>query len=346
VLSKKDHTNDIDEFLDYCKKTNATPMITVNFGTGTAQEAADWVKYTNIEKKANIKYWEIGNELYGDWHPNHCSAQEYGKRAQEFVKVMKAVDPSIHITVVWMLGGDWNKEVFQYTKDIVDGVNVHHYPQSFGEENDAGLLSAPQTLDDIIPGIKKQLSEFGNTGKKYEIWLTEWNSVDFKPGPQTLSIVNGLFVADYLGMLAKNNLDQASYWGIHNDMSEQGGDYGYLSRTGAPEGNNVTRPSYWAFQMASTALGRGSLLESNVNDINITSYLSNDNGRKTLMIINKYPKTSTTATVAIPGFAGKGTISQLSLKNAKEGPVQKMVEVKKGISISIPAHSITTITLD
>ena len=41
VLAKKDHHVDIDEFLDFCKQTGTEPMITVNFGTGTPQEAAD-----------------------------------------------------------------------------------------------------------------------------------------------------------------------------------------------------------------------------------------------------------------------------------------------------------------
>lgn len=346
VLAKKDHQTDIDEFLDFCGKTGTTPMITINFGTGTVQEAAELVKYTNIEKKADVKYWEIGNELYGDWHPNHCSAMEYGKRARDFARAMKAVDPSIKITVVWMLAGDWNREVFQYTKDIVDGVNVHHYPQSSGEENDAGLLSAPQTLDYIIPSIRKQLSDFGNPGKKYQIWLTEWNSIDFKPGPQTLTLVNGLFVADYLGMLAKHNIEQASYWNIHNDISEQGGDYGYLSRSGSPDGDNVTRPSYWAFLMASRSIGRGALHECSINDLNITGYLSSDKGKRSLMLINKYPKTSASVIIDVPDFAGKAVLEQLSANNARTGPQKREIIIKKGMKINLPSHTITTIALE
>jgi hypothetical protein len=37
-------------------------------------------------------------------------------------------------------------------------------------------------------------------------------------------------------MLAKHNIEQASYWNIHNNITEQGGDYGYLSRIKAPDG--------------------------------------------------------------------------------------------------------------
>lgn len=345
VLAKKDFQIDIDEFLEFCSKTNTTPMITVNFGTGTPQEAADWVKYCNIDKKANVKYWEVGNELYGDWHANHCTAEEYGKRAAEFIKAMKAVDPSILITTVWVLEGEWNKKVFEYTKDLADGVNVHHYPQHAGEENDAGLLSAPQTLDQIIPGVRKQLKEFGVPGKKYQIWLTEWNSVDFKPGPQTLGIVNALFVADYLGMLTKHNIEQASYWDIHNDMTEQGGDYGYLSRTGAPDGDNVPRPSYWAFKLTSETL-RGKLVQTASADDNITAYLVVNNGKQSLLLVNKYPKTKATLSLAIPGFKGKGSIKVLSAENAKSGYTSQPVEIKDGGSITLPAYSVTAVTLE
>jgi hypothetical protein len=345
VLDKKDWMVDTDEFLDFCKQTNTTPMITVNFGTGTPEEAADWVRHLNVTRKANVKYFEIGNELYGTWHANHCSAEEYGKRAAEFIKAMKAVDPSIIVTVVWVLEGEWNKIVFDYTKELADGVNVHHYPQHTGEENDAALLGAPQSLDEILPKVRKQTEEYGVPGKKYEVWLTEWNSVDFKPGPQTLSIVNALFVADYLGALARHNIEQASYWDIHNDVTEQGGDYGYLSRTGAPDGDNVPRSSYWAFKMASKSL-RGKLIHSSTGNENITSYLTENNGKLSLMIVNKMPKTKANTTISIPKFAGSGTMMQLRADNMKQGYTEEAIEVKKDMNITLPAYSVTVITLN
>ena len=345
VLAKKDWMVDTDEFLEFCKKTGTTPMITVNFGTGTADEAAEWVKHVNITKKAGVKYWEIGNELYGSWHANHCSAEEYGKRAAEFITKMKAVDPSILVTVVWVLEGDWNKGVFEYTKDLADGVIVHHYPQHAGEENDAGLLAAPSSLNEIIPAVRKQLADYGTAGKKYQIWLTEWNSVDFKPGPQTLGMVNALFVADYLGVLALNDVDQADYWDVHNDMTEQGGDYGYLSRTGAPDGDNVPRPSYWAFKIASESL-RGKVLESKTGREDVTSYLTEKDGKKTLMLINKLPKTKVDATVSIPGFVGKAALKQLTKDNSKKGYGSQAVEAKQGMKVLLPAYSITAIAIE
>jgi alpha-L-arabinofuranosidase len=303
------------------------------------------VKHYNIDKKAKVKYWEVGNELYGDWHAKHCSAEEYGKRSAEFIKAMKQVDPTILVTVVWVLEGDWNKKVFDLTKELADGVNVHHYSQHAGEENDPGLLSAPQGVGDIVNNVRKQVKEFGVSGKKYEVWLTEWNSVDFKPGPQTLSIVNGLFLADYLGALAKVNIEQASYWDVHNDITEQGGDYGYLSRTGAPDGDNVPRPSYWAFKLASQSL-RGKMVECSVSDQTVSGYLTvHTDGTKSLMIINKYPATRASAAISIPGFTGEGKIIQITKETGKSGYETKPITITTNMKIKLPAYSITVLTV-
>ncbi len=346
ALAKKDAQIDIDEFLDFCNRTKTTPMITVNFGTGSVQDAADWVQYCNIKKKANVKYWEVGNELYGSWHAKHCTAEEYGKRAREYILAMKAVDPSILVTVVGVLEGEWNKTVLELTGDVADGINVHHYPQNTGEENDAGLLASPQALNDIIPGLHKQLKEYGQAGKKYQIWLTEWNSVNFDPGPQSLSIVNALFAADYLGMLAVHNIEHASYWNIHNNIFPQGGDYGYLSiRMSDPKLDNLPRPSYWAFLLASKSLGRGSLHFSATGNEQVSSYLTSDDRKQSLMLINKYPETSADVKISIPGFSGKAVLSQLNKGNADAGPHQETITVQNGTKISLPPHSITVVNI-
>ncbi len=345
VLDRKDWMVDIDEFLDFCEKTGNTAMITVNFGKGTPEEAAAWVKHVNITNKKGVKYWEVGNEIYGDWHPNFTTGDDYGKRAAEFIRQMKAVDPSILVAVIWVIEGEWNRDVFKHTKDLADAVVIHHYPQHAGEENDAALLSSAASLDDIIPGVKRQLNEYGSPGKKYEIWLTEWNSVDFKPGPQTLSIVNALFVADYLGTLAKWNIEQASYWDIHNDITEQGGDYGYLSRTGAPDGDNVPRPSYWAFKMVSDGL-RGKLVESVSSNENVSCYLAENGNKKTLYIINKMEESKASVKLSIPGFNGKGTLKQLNRENAKKGPSSETITVTEKMILTVPSYSLTSITVE
>jgi len=350
VLDKKDGMVDTDEFLEWLKQTGNEGMFTVNFGKGTPQEAADWVKYVNGERKANVRLWEVGNELYGDWHPQHTTGDDYGKRAAAFIKAMKAADPSIQVAVVGVLDGEWNKQVLQETRDLADALIIHHYPQHSGEENDQALLAAPQSLDEIIPSVRRQIKAYGNPDRKYGIWLTEWNSVDFKPGPQTLSLANGIFVADYLGMLAKHNIEHADYWDIHNNLTEQGGDYGYLSRTGAPDGDIVPRPSYHAFRMASENL-RGRLAECRVHtteadaESDVSCYLSErPDGTKAILLINKHPATEASVTLAIPGWKGSGILRKLDAADTKAGPGRgERVTLSESQKILLPPHSVVSI---
>ncbi|MBE3568310.1 MAG: hypothetical protein IMW90_21540 [Thermogemmatispora sp.] len=44
----------------------AIPVITVHYGAGTSQEAVAWVRYANVTHHYDIKFWEIGNEVYGN----------------------------------------------------------------------------------------------------------------------------------------------------------------------------------------------------------------------------------------------------------------------------------------
>ena len=86
-----------EEFMAYIAKIpNAQALICVNAGTGTAKEAAAWVKYANVKKKYGIKQWQIGNELDGEWEESGpLSARQYAARFVEYARAMKAVDPSI-----------------------------------------------------------------------------------------------------------------------------------------------------------------------------------------------------------------------------------------------------------
>jgi len=53
-----------DEFLNFCRLTRAQPQICLNLGSGTAEEAAEWVKYVNAHWGAAGLTWELGNELW------------------------------------------------------------------------------------------------------------------------------------------------------------------------------------------------------------------------------------------------------------------------------------------
>ena len=77
-------------------KPAAEPVLTVNVGTGTPQEAAAWVHYANVVKGYGVKYWQIGNEMEGDWETGGpLNAQDYVRRYVEYHDAMTAEDSSI-----------------------------------------------------------------------------------------------------------------------------------------------------------------------------------------------------------------------------------------------------------
>jgi alpha-L-arabinofuranosidase len=141
-----------DAFMDLAQHTGAKVMITVNYGTNAAgtgpgdpNEAAAWVKYANITKHYGIKYWEIGNEVYGDgfygptWETDLNTQKgptAYATGAISFTTAMKALDPSIKVGVVLATPGrfldgqqpDWNSGVLSTECSKIDIVILHFYP--------------------------------------------------------------------------------------------------------------------------------------------------------------------------------------------------------------------------
>ena len=65
--------NSFDSFMGLTQQINGQAMVTVNYGSnasgtggGDPTEAAAWVKYADVTNHYNVKYWEIGNEVYGN----------------------------------------------------------------------------------------------------------------------------------------------------------------------------------------------------------------------------------------------------------------------------------------
>ncbi len=154
---------DFDSFMGTVQKIGAQPILIANYGTGTPQEAAGWVQYANITKGYGVKYWEIGNEIYGngyygsDWEADdHASKSPatYAQNLVQYASAMKAVDPSIKIGAVLTLPGnwpdsvvaagdsaDWNKTVLSDAGGAIDFVIVHWYPSPTSA---ASMLAEPE----------------------------------------------------------------------------------------------------------------------------------------------------------------------------------------------------------
>lgn len=145
-----------DEFLALCKEVGADPMLTINLGSGTPEEAAAWVEYCNgpadstwgAERVKNghpepygVKYWFVGNETFGPGEIGRMSPKKYCEVYKTFAGAMRAVDPSIQLIAVGNLfpniaglenvGKDINRAVLQGIGAEMDYLSVHQYVPDF-----------------------------------------------------------------------------------------------------------------------------------------------------------------------------------------------------------------------
>jgi alpha-L-arabinofuranosidase len=228
--------NTFDAFMGVVQAIGAQAMITINYGSGTPQEAASWVQYANKGGSGyrgpvptyaggsstghtyGIRYWEIGNEVYGngtyggtwEYDVHVKSPTTYAKNVVAYSQVMKAVDPSIKVGVMlttpdaWPDGQTsasspqpWNTTVLPIACSSIDFVIAHWYAQDPGNESDAGLLAATRGIAGMVSSLRSQIKQYcGSHGSSVQIMITETNSVSSKPGKQAVSLVNALFLDD------------------------------------------------------------------------------------------------------------------------------------------------------
>lgn len=195
-----------DEFLSFCETIHAEPCLVVNDGSGSPEEAAHWVAYCNSPSETeygrrraanghpqpyNVKYWGVGNEVWGAWQIGSTSAAEYVKRAIRFIKAMKAVDPEIKIIAV---GNNpltdapddpaalWNKIVLESLRGNIDYLSWHIYqPEKSGwkESYDPlelfqAVCAASIDIENIILRIEKQIKQYSG-GHQILQAVDEWN---------------------------------------------------------------------------------------------------------------------------------------------------------------------------
>lgn len=156
-----------DEYIALCRRMDWTPMITVNLGTGTPEEARNWVEYCNCPagtryadmRVANgsvepygVRLWCLGNEMDGSWQLGHVPADQYAIRAQQAAKMMKDVDDSIELVVCGSCGVGmptymaWDRQVLDHVGDLADYVSLHRYVGN-RDGDTADFLAVTNSID-------------------------------------------------------------------------------------------------------------------------------------------------------------------------------------------------------
>jgi len=234
-------TYQIDQFMDFANKVGATAMFNVRLLEGTPEQAAEMVRFTNIERKYNVEYWAIGNEptLYNSelkGRGETYDTERFNKEWRTFAEAMKKVDPTIklvgaeinqfsHDTTAGATTNfsEWDEKWFiEFLKsngDLLDIVSFHRYP--FPRSNRSGpptkdeLRQNAQEWDQIIIHARELIHQY--TERDLPIAITEFNSAyDQSVGGEATpdSHYNAIWLADVLGRMIKNGVFMANEWAL------------------------------------------------------------------------------------------------------------------------------------
>ncbi|MGI5285868.1 cellulose binding domain-containing protein [Nonomuraea polychroma] len=361
---------DFDTFMSGVHRAGAQAMVTANYGTGTAEEAAAWVRHANVTKGYGIKYWEIGNENYGNGHygsaweaDNHAdkSPAEYARHVVAYSDAMKAVDPTIKIGAVlttsanWPDGlvgegdaGTWNKVVLSMAGPKIDFVILHWYP---------GALDKAGYVPDMIHLTREQIAKYAGPGSgRIGIAMTEFNTGSSSAGTTTQP--GALAAADAYATLLANGVFTVDWWNVHNGIGPvtqvEGhtdyGDFGLLSSATCTADNSVCEPAlntpfapYYALQMMSRFARPGDqFVRAATDQPKVTAHAARrPNGDLAVLLINTSSDTSYPIALDYSGFrpaAGAATV--LTHTNGATSITTSTAE-----NPTLPPLSLTTLVL-
>jgi alpha-N-arabinofuranosidase len=121
-----------------------------------------------------IRWWAIGNEMYGDWQLGHMPLADYVEKHKRVVDAVRAVDPDIRPIAVGAVG-EWSQTMLGSAADHMDLISEHLYWQ---DEDD--LVAH---VEQIVAGIRRVATAHRGyrqeqpslEGKDIRIALDEWN---------------------------------------------------------------------------------------------------------------------------------------------------------------------------
>ena len=191
-----------DEFLAWCHLVGTQPLLGLNLGTGTPEQAAALVEYCNLDKGTRwsdlrrkngiaepykVQHWCLGNEMDGPWQIGHMTASEYGLKAQDAARQMRSVDPSLKLVACGSSGPgmptylEWDREVLEHCYDYVDAISLHRYFGNEGQETGGDSskflalnLSMERQIDEVA-AVCDMVRGHKRSPKKLWLSFDEWN---------------------------------------------------------------------------------------------------------------------------------------------------------------------------
>jgi len=163
----------------------------------------DGKNYLRISRPAPLgfKYWEIGNEIWGEWVRGHSDATTYANNLNRYVEKMKGVDPSIRIIATGDNNPEWDRTVLMIAGRNIDYLSVHHYYGLAEMKDDASNLQArPLHYEQFYRQMQQMIRELVPS-RDIKLVVNEWNTT--LPLPRQHSMESALYAARLMNVFER-----------------------------------------------------------------------------------------------------------------------------------------------
>ncbi len=206
----EDNSFGTHDFLNMCELLGAEPYLSGNVGSGTVQELADWVQYTNFKGKSpmsdlrqqngrkepwKVKFWGIGNEAWGcggNMKPEYY-ADEYRKYAT-FIADWENSGGLLRIASgASDADYNWTETLMKNIPlNMLGGVAMHHYSvlnwnkkgsaTDFSADQYFGIMKQAWKMEELVTKHAAVMDKY-DPQKKIALVVDEWGGwYDVEPG--------------------------------------------------------------------------------------------------------------------------------------------------------------------
>jgi alpha-N-arabinofuranosidase len=199
----EDNSFGTHDFLNMCELLGTEPYLAGNVGSGTVQELADWVQYTNFSGKSpmsdlrekngrkepwKVKFWGVGNEAWGCG--GNMTAEYYAGEYRKYATFMSDWGNTGGIT---RIASGSNSDDYNWTEvlmkniplNMLGGVGVHHYAvidwakkgdaTEFSEDGYFHTMKSALKMEELVTKHATIMDKYDPT-KKVAMVVDEWGA--------------------------------------------------------------------------------------------------------------------------------------------------------------------------
>ncbi|HTY59527.1 MAG TPA: alpha-L-arabinofuranosidase C-terminal domain-containing protein [Bacteroidota bacterium] len=205
----EDNSFGTHEFLDLCEQIGAQPYITGNVGSGSVQDFAQWVQYTNFggvspmsalrkengrENPWNVRFWGVGNEAWGCG--GSMTAEYYVNMYRTFATFIPAAWGKSPIFRIASGAGSgdyhWTEVLMRdIPQGLIEGLALHHYAVNWSHKSSATEFTDAEYFDTMTRALQMEelvtrhstIMNVYDPDKKIALVVDEWGGwYDVEPG--------------------------------------------------------------------------------------------------------------------------------------------------------------------